>query len=140
MLEPKRADFRHPRLELFHLGFVLGDLDLTDLMEPAVVPDKRLDGMPDFHGGGGQRDLRWMTAETPYPARIHAGGEAARKPFFDHLDAQPTPAQMERRRTAVQPAADDDDICGARTHGVAMYRRGRPLAKTNSIDPPRQTG
>src|SRR5206468_827751 len=69
-----------------------------------------LDAMPQLERGHRERDLGEVAAEAPYAAGVDARRMAPDMVLLQHDDRGARARQVQRRRAAVQPAADDHDI------------------------------
>jgi hypothetical protein len=79
----------------------------------AIVTDQLLDLLPQRHRGDRQRNLGDVAGELAHAAGIDARGVAAGIVLLDQDRLQSAQCQMQRRRTAVQAAADHDDVGGS---------------------------
>ena len=108
--ETERAHALHALRQQFHLGLILGNFDLTNALKATVVIGEIADRMPQLHRGGREWDFSWMPAEAPHASRVHARRVSAHVVFLDHRDGGAAARQVQRRRAAMQTAADDDHV------------------------------
>ena len=110
MMEAERLQFSHARFQPVELGVVLCDLDLPGTLEATRVVHQVFDALPEFERSHRKRHFREMPSQPPHAARVHARGMTCNVVLLEHDHLHAGPRQMQRRRAAVEAAADDNDV------------------------------
>ena len=112
--EAAQAEIGDALAEAREFGLALGHQHGAVGVEAAIVADQLLDAFPDVHRGDRQRYLMDVARQLPHAARIDARGVAAGIVLLDQDRLQAAQREMQRRRAAMDAAADDHDIGRAR--------------------------
>ena len=112
MSEAKRFQLCNTGPCLIQFSLAARHLEVTRPRKATIVVDQARHVLPEFPSGLGNGYFRHITAKPAHAAGINTGRVAGHVVFFknDNLDA--SPGQLQRRRTAVDTATNDNGVSG----------------------------
>ena len=109
-LKPVLGGVAGVALELRHVGFGAGELDMAGCLELNILPEHLVELVPDRAGAPRQRQLDETAPLLPNAAEIDAARAGPAGALLQEHDLEPDPAQRDRGRAAGDAAADDGHV------------------------------